>query len=383
MAVVVWTGCGPSAGPHLPPPASERGTATGSAGATAGGQVPPAPTPSPDTRPELVLRANLSDRPGRLTAVARIPFGEGVARVGLINDPHHADRPIFPASFTVAPDGSFWLVDEVKHRLAHVDPTGRYLGQIGGLRFDRFHPQPQDVVAAGDSLYLLEQDHQHFLLSYLRQYRDSSLVASALLDDGTDPQIVARLVSGAEPVIGLSGGLAGDAMDMGQGRRGYAELSVGRSPTVRPVDGIPLDHGLAVAGAFDPNRPDDRYLLSAMRPESTAIFPLRFVATLTGSENAKTLPTGAGFQMQAVLGDRVAVWVQVSPSRTVDAERYGGGVWLLVFPLDGSPLIWQRLPAPGLSSEGQVRTLAAGPDGSLFVMLVARDAMVIYRVPGT
>jgi hypothetical protein len=120
-----------------------------------------------------------------------------------------------------------------------------------------------------------------------------------------------------------------------------------------------------------------------MRPESTAIFPLRFVATLTGSENAKRLPTGAGFQMQAVLGDRVAVWVQVSPSRTVDAERYGGGVWLLVFPLDGSPLIWQRLPEPGLSSEGQVRTLAAGPDGSLFVMLVARDAMVIYRVPGT
>ncbi len=283
----------------------------------------------------------------------------------------------------MAPDGSFWLVDEVKHRLAHFDPTGRYLGQIGGVRFDRFHPQPQDLVATGGSLYLLQQDHQHFLLSYLRRYRDSMLAGMAPLDDGADPQIVANLVSGTAPVIGLGGGLAGDPMQMGQGRRGYVTLSVSQQPTVRPVDGIPLGHGLAVTGMFDPDRPDDRYLLSAISPESTAVFPLRFVATPAGSEHAKKLATGAGFQMQAVNGQRVAVWVPVSPSRTVDAERYGGGAWLLVFPLDGSPLIWQRLPDPGLSSEGQVRTLAAGPDGSLYVMLAARDAMVIYRVPGT
>ena len=342
----------------------------------------PSVSASPDLRPELVLRADLSANPGRLLQVARIPFGVGVAGVGLINDPRRGSRPALPESIAVAEDGSFWLVDEVKHRLAHFGPTGRYLGEIRGLRFDRFHPQPQDLVEIRGRLWLLEQDHQHFLLSYLREFSDGRMVATASMRSDEGPQNVPFLVSGPKTVIGLGHGLAGGPDRLGQGRQGYVRLSTD-PPTVQPVDGIPLDRGLAVTGTFDPDRPDDRYLLSLTGPEASSIFPLRFVATPNGSANARKLLTGVGFQMQAELGARVAVWVPVSPSRPEDAERYGGGAWLLVFPFDGSPLIWQRLPEPGLSSEGQVRVLAAGPDGSLYVMLAARDAMVIYRVPGT
>jgi hypothetical protein len=348
-------------------------------------EASPSSTPSPEetvTRPELILRANLSERPARLIPVARIPFGTRPQDVGLIDDPRRASRPVFPMSFTVASDGSFWLIDEVNRRLAHYDHEGRYLGQIGGLRFDRFHPQPQDLAAVGDTLWLLQQDHQHFLLSDLREYRAGRLVATADMADEDGPVVVAGLVSGPDGgLVGLSGGLAGDVEHFGEGRKGYVSLSATPAPNVRAIDGIPIADGTNVTGTFDPERPDDRYLLSVFGRGPPTTFPVRFVLTANGSESARRIPGNVGFQMQAVLPGRVAVWVPTAPTRPEDADRYGGGVWLLEFPIDGSPIVWERLPAPGLSSEAQVRSLAAGPDGTLYFMLAGRDGMTIYRIP--
>jgi hypothetical protein len=313
----------------------------------------------------------------------RIGFGRAPSEVGLIDDVHHASIPVFPESFTVAPDGSFWLVDEVKHRLAHYSDSGRYLGQIGGIRFDRFHPQPQDLLSVGDSLFLLEQDHQHFLLSSVREFRAGREVASAQANDGQGSVIVNRLVSGPTELIGLTAGLAGDPIQLGQGAKGYATLSLRPPPNVSYVDGLPVNDRTRIAGEFDPNHLDDRYLISLASPEVRSIVPVRFVVTTDASEHARHLQPEVGVQIQAVLPDRIVAWVPLSPSRPADADRYGGGTWLFEFPIDGSPLVWERLPEPGLSSEAQVRYFAAGPNGALYYLHAERDGMVISEVPTT
>ncbi len=299
----------------------------------------------------------------------------------MIDDVHHASLPIFPFSFAVAPDGSLWLVDAVKHRLAHFSPSGGFIGQIGGIRFDRFHPQPQDLVSIGDALYLLEQDHRRFLLSSVREYRNEHESAASQAENGTEPVIVVRLVSGATEPLGLIAGRAGDPVRLGEGQRGFAALSAEPPPNVRYIEGLPVDATTAVGLDADPDRPDDRYLFSFTSASERATLPIRVVATPAASEGSKRLSTSAGMQIQAILPDRIVAWVPVTPSRPADAERYGGGAWLFELPTDGSALVWERLPEPGISSEWQVRSFAAGPDGRLYFMRAERDGMRIYEVP--
>jgi hypothetical protein len=329
----------------------------------------------------LVLRADLSARPAHLRRVASISFGPARTQVGLIDDVREASLPVFPPSFTVAADGSFWLVDELKHRLMHLSPRGDYLGQIGGIRFDRFHPQPQDLVSIGDALYLLEQDHQHLLLSSIREFRDGREVASSQIDDGERPVVVIRLVSGSAELLGPTGGEAGDPVRFGQDPRGYADLAAAPRPNVRYVEGVPVGAQVRVNLTFPPEQRDDRALVTIIRGQERSIVPIRFVVTPDGSEHARHLLAAVGAQLQAVLPDRIVAWVPLAPSRPAQADRYGGGAWLLEFPIDGSALAWIRLPEPGLSSEGQVRHVAAGPGGTLYFMQAEPGGMAIYAVP--
>lgn len=376
---VALVGCGASGAPH-PTHASSRPSHSHASG-TPTATPSPTPTAPAVVAAELVLRADLSARPANLRRVASIPFGPARTQVGLIDDVRRASLPLFPPSFTVAPDGSFWLVDEVKHRLVHLSPRGDYIGQIGGIRFDRFHPQPQDLVSVGDALYLLEQDHQHLLLSSIREFRDGHQVAASESDDGERPVVVIRLVSGSAELIGVTGGEAGDPVGFGQDPRGYAELVASPGPNVRYVEGVPVGSHARVNLTFPPQHRDDQALVSIVQGQERSIVPIRFVVTPDGSEHARHLLAAVGAQLQAVLPDRIVAWVPLAPSRPADADRYGGGAWLLEFPIDGSALVWDRLPDPGLSSEGQVRHLAAGPGGTLYLMQAERGGMVIYAVP--
>ena len=81
--------------------------------------------------------------------VASIPFGPRREALGEIPEGPRSPVPMVPFSFAVAPDRSFWILDEVKRRVAHYSAEGRFIGDLGGLRFDRFHPHPRDLVIAG------------------------------------------------------------------------------------------------------------------------------------------------------------------------------------------------------------------------------------------
>lgn len=380
VALVAAEGCGSSSRPGRTPAAgvtSSQGLPVASPSVQGG----PSPSPSPIVADQLVLRADLSSSPAHLPVVVRVSFGPRTDELGLLTDRRHTSIPIFPPSFAVASDGSFWFVDQLKHRLAHFAHDGAYMGQIAGIRFDRFHPQPQDLVAIGDALYLLEQDHQRWLLSSVAEFQHGGRVSQWELHETSRPVIVLTLISGTPDLIGLDGGLAGDPKRVGDGDQGPAALTAAPPPNVRIVDGVPVGARIRVAGRSDPVRPDDRYLLTLVGPEATSIEPIQFVLTPTGAEHARHLLAQMGFHLEAVLPDRFVAWVPLAPSRPGDAQRFGGGTWMLQFPVDGSPLVWTRLPEPGLSSEAQTRRFAAGPNGTLYYMDAQNDGMVIYQVP--
>src|SRR5205823_7836155 len=110
------------------------------------------------TLPRIDLRADLAERAAQWRLVAFIPFGNGPRALGLVPAGRHAGLDLVPRSFAVAGDGSFWITDQNQHRVAHFSPDGRFVGQIGGIPNDRFHPRLRDLAVVGDRLFVLEDD---------------------------------------------------------------------------------------------------------------------------------------------------------------------------------------------------------------------------------
>src|SRR5207302_424467 len=117
------------------------------------GGTGPGPTPSsgppPISLPRVVLTADLSERPAPWTLIAHIPFGHQASSLGVVLPPEHTSVPEIPVSFAVAPDGTLWVLDVVKKRIARFTSAGRYLGEIGGLRFGPVSPHPRRLPLVG------------------------------------------------------------------------------------------------------------------------------------------------------------------------------------------------------------------------------------------
>jgi hypothetical protein len=93
----------------------------------------------------------------------------------------------------------------------------------------------------------------------------------------------------------------------------------------------------------------------------------------------RLIPAEVGVINQVSVGTDVAMYVMLAPSRRADAARYGGGRWLL--RIGTSPVLWERLPQPGIPDELERRHLAAGSDGSLYLMVAEDHGVQIFRRP--
>jgi hypothetical protein len=353
------------------------GACTGSGQASLTG---PSPTPRPSTSPaeasrpldRVILTADLSEPPVAWELVATIPFGDGLKRLGLVTDPHHTPIPYLPRSFAVAPDGSFWILDVLNHRLAHYGPRGRYLGDVGGFKFDRFSPQPRDVLFSGGRMYVVEEDHLRAVLVTVEP--GGALHRTHLYDQGQEV-VVTMLFPDDRGVAGWIGGYADNP---GAGPRGVARFAPPESGVQILLPGVPVPPDRFV----DVEAPSDQELEVRLTSASRgSVLPLT-VRVVTAARGGKQIPAVMGPNMEAVAGGEVALYVPISPARPGDAERYGGGPWLLRTAINGGPLVWERLPKPGISAEDQVRHLAAGPDGSLYLMVPTKAGERIYRRPG-
>ncbi len=331
----------------------------GSAGAT--------PAPRSVTLQRLELRADLTEDPVRWRLVASIPFGPRREELGYFFDRSRGSLPLLPRSFAVANDGSFWILDTVKKRVARFSRTGEFIEAVGGFKLDRFSPRPKDVGVLGDRIYVVEEEFGRATLTTIGADRRRMPEA---LRDRSHPVAVSLLLPSVGRLIARIGGYADPP---GTGPVGYGELPLHRP--LRLLPGVPVDDETWV----DIRAPDDQDLeFASTRGGMHAVQPIR-VSVSAGSPSRK-LPALVGPAIEATFPKGVGIYVRVAPVRPSDAERYGGGAWYLRLGVDRKPLVWERIPEARASDEEQVRHLAAGPDG-VYLMVPDREGEKIYVRP--
>jgi hypothetical protein len=317
-----------------------------------------------------VLHADLSEPPVHWSLVATIPYGAADDRLGFIPDGPTSPQPMVPFAFGVASDGSFWILDEVKRRVAHYTSDGRYLGAIGGLRFDRFHSHPRDLIVTADQPVVLELGRG--LAGIVDVVGSDGRLRRTHVRSGSRPVQVSSLVQTSGSVVGYVSGRPFVGGTPHYRPRGIFRLGVPGSGAIDRVPGIPLGDG-SFMRLNSPGFQDWelRYASGDRR------WRRRIHVVVLG--NGRSLPAVAGPATQAGLDHGIASYVMVSPGKPRDAERYGGGRWFLEFSDDGTPLVWERLPTPAFDDETQVRHVTAGPDGSIYLMQVDGTGASIYR----
>lgn len=331
---------------------------------------PPSPVPSLALLKPLVLRADLTEVPASWARVAFIPFGPGREQLGLEDRiPLKTSVPIVPRSFAFAPDGSIWILDTLKKRLVHYSPAGKFLGDVGGFMNDRFHPHPRDLVFVGTRLYVAQEHH---LAATLVPVIDGHLgPARPVAAAGKSVSILWLFADGGN-LLAYSGGYS-DLAHLGGGPKGYVRLGLAESPEVTQVPGLPVGPR---AWMWIDGQGGQGFRVTYRSADATAVRPVR-VRVVSGDGGA--IHAEVGPDPEVVLPNALASFVMISAARVQDIERYGGGRYYLQVSNDGSPIAWERLPDPGLSDTYQVRHLAVGPDGRMYLMLAEKGGMLILR----
>ncbi len=98
-----------------------------------------------------------------------------------------------------------------------------------------------------------------------------------------------------------------------------------------------------------------------------------------GPAGAHRVPAVFAAHVQGGAAGGLVVWLIGSPARAGDARAFGGGTWLLRYPTDSAPLVFERLPDAAGDDTFQVRHLALDGRGRIYQMLALRRGMAVYR----
>jgi hypothetical protein len=368
LGLILLIGCATSAGHPI-----AGGSSVGQTRPSAGTSPGPA---SPIMLPEVDLEANLSDPPARWTHLATVGFGDGPDELGIVMDPAIASIPDVPASFAIGADGTIWVLDVVKKRIAHFTSTGGYLGQVGGFHFDPSHPNPVDLVVSGGTVYVLVAGvGSNTLAGGIVRVGSSGIGPTVPVESGGRSLIVHSLFPTSEGVGGYVWGWADDPG--GSGPLGPAELTLPAGSDIRLLPGLPVGSGTWIGPRLDG---DDRLELTFTAPAGTSIRPIVFHGVSGTSGPSQTFALTVGVPTPCTAGGALAEFVQVSPTDPGVQRRFGGGRFLL--RVGAGPVLWERLPPgdPSLDTD-QTRKLATGPDGALYLMVLRSTGVEILRRP--
>jgi hypothetical protein len=282
----------------------------------------------------------------------------------------HTTTPIVPPSFTVARDGSFWLPDLVKKRLAHYSPSGSFLGEVPGLPFGLHLPRARDLGFWGDRLVVLQELERAALLTPVRTDLSGLGPSSRVTAGGRGLYLLQLYSTAGEPLAWIDG--FSDLDLLGTGPRGVADVD---PLPVRVLPGAPVRSGawmdVRVTGAR-------RMVVTFTTSEIASKQRIRLRVTGGTGVAAHRLPAQITGMVESIEGGAVLAYVRMAPSRASDARRYGSGRWLLRLGSDGSPLVWERLPTPSINDSLQERHLATGPGGRVYLMVPDRRGEHIY-----
>jgi hypothetical protein len=314
-----------------------------------------------------VLDVDLFEHPGRWERVAFIPFGKGEQRLGFRHYPESVDS--LPSSFQIAADGTLWIADRYKDRLAHFARDGRYLGAIA-------QTQPlarirDFVISDGTMIELVEGPT--YDLREVAPDGTTRTVAPTLNGKLLALQFLYPASPG--PVFLAEHYRIPPKGDIEPGPFGIWTSDAEGRPALLP--GLPAGTDRWMWVADGPTR--NTYRFQQITPSTVSERPFRFRCRVSVGGKVSALPCLAGpFELTPVNDGRdLLMMVQMSPSRPDDQDRFGGGRWLL--RLGTSPVIWERMPDRGRSDEVQKRHIAVGPDGAIYEMRAMPGGMEILR----
>lgn len=351
VLAVLAAGCAKGGSPLARGTSRPSGTPAASASPT---------PPSAQTLPVIDLRADLSQTPAAWTRVLHVTFG--AATGDLAYEPSRESGPVGPSSFAVARDGSIWIADPGKSRVAHYAASGTFLGSVpaGAL--------VHDLAFVGNHLFaILDANHgrvadlSHPQSEPVTIRRDERAVYILSLRPGTDP---------------LAGdvGIFADGSDNDQ--QGLARLDVARG-TYAPLAGVPVGDGRSIAVADADPAPTRQEIDLTFTGSTTQMQPVD-VSLTTSANGARPVEAVIGESDVVPVGDGVAMVVAAAPSRASDRHD-GDGLWLL--EIGNGPLVWERVERSTVADEGQARHLTIGADGALYVMVLTAQGVDVLRRP--
>jgi hypothetical protein len=317
--------------------------------------------------PTVVLKAYLSERPVSWKLMTTIPFGERRDQLGYRPAREFATRE--PTSFAVAQDGSLWIADFDKARIVHYSRRGAFIGSVTHIS-----QHPRDLVFVGKEMWVahdlsgvLERiSADGGVTPFTFQVAGHPVSFLQLLPDGTallahanSQAYLGRVEPGTETFVRVDTSGVGGVLSL--------------------LPGLPVKGGRSIAvadeGLADFQEIDLRYL----SPGAVQVQPFHIDLVTSGAPAGRSVAAIIAPTQFLQIGEDVLMFVAVAPDQPRDAH-YGGGHWLLRAG-PSSPLWWERLPIPGIDDDIQTRHLAAGPDGSLYMMLLTRRGAQILRHP--
>ena len=300
-----------------------------------------------------------------------IPFGDRREALGYQAFPDTVSSQ--PSAFAVAPDGSFWIDDRWKKRMAHYSASGQFLGAATGL-----DPRGWDVAIVGGQVFVLVEQATGTLGTVSGGEVDTVDVSF----EGS-PLFMFHLIPTVRGLVAQAGLVPGAHPGEFQS---FVALNPASAAAKEVLPGLPLGKGDAyfdAAVSSTPAHPEGEqdFDLIFTSPEIAQTQPLQFELIAHDGASGRRVPAIVGLLEPLASGDDVLMYVQVAPTRPDEADRYGGGRWLL--RVGRSPLLWERLPGPDMTDELHHRHLAIGPDGAIYLMVTKEDGMLILRRPSS
>jgi hypothetical protein len=330
----------------------------------------PTRSPATVTRNGLVLVADVTAPVARWKPVLFVPFGHRREQLGFMDYPEGLDSQ--PSCFAVAPDGTIWIGDRWKFRMAHYSREGRYLGAVPihpGNSDYRIH----DAVFVGDELFVTTF-YQGGALTRIDP--DGTAHQMTVTSDG-QALAIESLYDTPGGLVSTTPGYSAKLLSPGGGNEGpfgYVAID-GTTGAARLLEGLPMAGGTTFTLE---DTGDARYAATTRSASVVSVQPIRVVLRALIAGRSKAVEAVGGAQNIIAAGEDLAMYFMISSTRpTVPA--FSGGRWFL--EIGRSPLVWERLPNPPIPDEPETRHIALDPDGAIYLMLESSKGVEILRRP--
>jgi len=315
--------------------------------------------------PEVVLTADLDEPAARWRLAGTFPIGDGADQLGY--KPSHETPTIEPTAFTVAADGSIWIIDAAKQRVVHYSRDGSFVADFHAL----LGSSSRDLVFVGQ--HLLVDGLYYRGLVYEVDEQGNLVARHRVTEDGSKTVYLTDFIPTPN---GLYAEIGGYTNPVATGPIGIYGLNLPGNGQIREGPGLPLRSG---TWFWLTSSRDGSFEFHFLDGVAERVQPVRINVVASKEFGKRHLegPVGAGNFV--VDGNDVYMYVMMSVTTPHGGGDQIGGRFLL--RVGQSPLLFERLPESTLIDDTQRRHIALGTDGHLYLMQIDTDAVRIYRRP--